>query len=101
MKTKICAYCIVMSALIVAASPLFGQAIVINWTSRSVESAPAEIHKGDKVNVTVKEVNNILYDYTVDVSLQVQSGGDDLALLGGFLGAPPAGGAQAKAIDPC
>ncbi len=77
---------------------LSAQEITMNWPDRSITSAPTEIHKGDVVKVTVSNVNDILYDYKVNVSLQIGSG-DDLALVAKFL-VPGGGAAAARTATP-
>lgn len=61
------------------------QEIKIDWADKSVKEQPTEIHKGEKVKVTALNVNDILYDYKVSVSLQTQAAIDDFALLSSFL----------------
>jgi hypothetical protein len=57
------------------------QEITIDWATKKVISEPTEIHKGETLKVSVNNVNNILYDYTVDIQLQITSNSDDLAAL--------------------
>src|SRR5712671_6721521 len=85
MRVNGCIYRIVMAAAMLGGSALSAQEITIDWADKSIKSSPTEIHKGDTVKVTVTNVNNILYDYKVNVSLQTGSS-DDLALLGKLLG---------------
>jgi hypothetical protein len=63
------------------ASSSLAQGIVIDWASKKIVEQPAEIHRGDTVKVSVENVNNIFYDYTVDVQLQSQNNSDDFAAL--------------------
>jgi hypothetical protein len=77
----------------------FAQEIAIDWPGRTVTLQPSEIHKGDTVKVTVSDINNIVYDYKVNVSLQIQGGGDDLAQLGKLIGLSSAGPAV-RAVSP-
>src|SRR6185437_11247548 len=93
--------------LCLALGLLFGrlaaaQEISVDWADRSVTSQPSEIHKGDTVKVTVSHVNDILYDYKVNVTLQIQGGADDLAQLGKLIGLSSAGiGARSLAPATC
>lgn len=78
--------CVIAALFIFSNLPLSAQEIVVDWSTKSIQSAPTEIHKGDTVKVTVLNVNNILYTYTVNVSLQTQASNDDLAVIAKLLG---------------
>jgi hypothetical protein len=67
--------------LIVGTETAWAQEITIDWATKKVTSQPTEIHKGETIKVSVSEVNNILYDYTIDIQLQITSNSDDLAAL--------------------
>jgi hypothetical protein len=86
MITKSRMFCAVLVISALTGYSLFAQEITVDWPGRTITSSPSEIHKGDTVKVTVSEVNNILYDYKVNVTFQIQAGGDDLAQLGKLIG---------------
>jgi hypothetical protein len=67
--------------VIVGTESARAQEISIDWATKKVTSQPTEIHKGETIKVSVSEVNNILYDYTIDIQLQITSNSDDLAAL--------------------
>ena len=67
--------------MVVLSGQALCQDIVIDWATKNIIASPTEIHKGDTAKVSVQNVNDILYDYTVDVQLQIQNNSDDLAQL--------------------
>lgn len=92
--------------LAIFAKGICSQEIIMDWKAGTVLSSPSEIAKGATVKVTVRNVNNILYDYKVDVELQTESPNDDLAQLAKLLppgvapaGAPPSPTCKDKASE--
>ena len=55
-------------------------AIVIDWSTRTLVASPPEIGRTASAIVTIRNVNDVLYDYTVDIS-EVRRPIDDFAAL--------------------
>jgi len=80
----------------VQSARLQAQELTLDWSDKSIKSTPSGVHKGETLNVTVIGVNDILYDYKLNVNLQTQAATDDLALLGKLLGL--AGGSTTSGV---
>ncbi len=89
---------IVFPALIIflapaAARPASAQAsVVVDWPTRTLVASPPELGRSTGAIITIRNVNDVLYDYTVDL-VEVRRALDDFALFGGTLNpkfaAPP------------
>lgn len=101
MKRTVLKACKAGVVVAVLAGQALCQDVVIDWATKNLTTSPTEIHKGDTVKVSVQNVNNILYDYTVDVQLQIQNNSDDLAQLLKLLPSLGATGATRKAAPDC
>lgn len=76
------------------------QDVVIDWQARSVVSSPKEIQKGSPLKVQVTRVNDILYEYSVDVQVTTDSS-DDFALLASLLNLPTGGAKRPAGASDC
>src|ERR1700739_4256888 len=76
------------------------QDVVIDWGSRSVVTSPKEIQKGSALKVQVTKVNDILYEYSVDVQVTTDSS-DDFALLASLLNLPTGGAKRPAGASDC
>ena len=74
--------------------------VVVDWSTRSLVASPPELGRATGAVVTIRNVNDVLYDYTVDV-LEVRRSLDDFALLAGTLGKSPAVAAAPVASEVC
>jgi hypothetical protein len=70
---------------------------MLDWSTRNVVSSPNEIQKGNPVKVQAINVNDILYQYTVDVQVTTDSS-DDFSLLTSLLSLPAASTQSKKAM---
>lgn len=78
---------IVFPALIIfapaAARPASAQpSVVVDWPTRTLVASPPELGRSTGAIITIRNVNDVLYDYTVDV-VEVRRALDDFALFGG------------------
>jgi len=71
--------------------------IVIDWATRTLVSSPPEIGRTLSSVVRVINVNDVVYDYTVDI-VEVRRAIDDFAALGGAIAQRPPG---APSADVC
>jgi hypothetical protein len=76
------------------------QDVIVDWSSRKVVSSPQEIQKGSPLKVQVSNVNDILYEYSVDVQLTTDNA-DDFSLLASLLNLGSAGSLKATPVSDC
>lgn len=67
--------------------PILAQDIEVNWPAKKLLNYPSEINSSTTVRITVRQVNDLLYDYKTDLArTPVASDGDLDALLGTISG---------------
>lgn len=76
------------------------QAIVIDWSTRTLVSAPAELGRVQSARLRVRNVNDILYDYQVDIT-ETRRATDDFANLRQAFGDARAAMPGPPTSDPC
>src|ERR1700693_671449 len=73
------------------------QDVVVDWSTRKVVSSPKEIQTGSQLKVGVTNVNDILYEYSVDVQVTTDNS-DDFSLLASLL-IPASAASQKESKD--
>lgn len=68
-----------------AARPASAQpSVVVDWPTRTLVASPPELGRSTGAIITIRNVNDVLYDYTVDL-VEVRRALDDFTLFGGTL----------------
>jgi hypothetical protein len=89
-----------LAAIVLFSLPVHAQDVVIDWASRKVVSSPQEIQNGSSLKVQISNVNDILYEYSVDVQLTTDSA-DDFSLLASLLNLGSSGNQKSALASDC